>query len=300
MSKLGRWIKMFFGKSIDHVEQKKGRNYSLNSVSGYYNDLTLKVLKDKKHYFDETVFEYERNGKKCFPAIEVFQYGLGSYDLFLQNIDKDLMRKKFISYVKWALFNQNKDGSWDAFSSRFNDNIFSAMAQGEGASLLIRGFVLTGNTDYLVAAKKAIDFMLIPVEKGGTSKILNGNICLLEYTNKPFVFNGWIFASFGLFDLYQVTRENKYKELFDSTINCFLSIIKKMNNGYWSMYDGENIIASPFYHKLHIALLDVLHDITGEEPFLYYSHLFARYKRNPFYKIRSFIKKVFQKIKSKD
>ena len=47
------------------------------------------------------------------------------------------------------------------------------MAQGEAASLLIRGFKETGDKKYINAAKKAIDFMLLPLDRGGTSLYTN-------------------------------------------------------------------------------------------------------------------------------
>ena len=47
---LRRWMNMLFGKSQFHVEQGRGKCYSLSTVKGYYNDLTNKVS-DKKILF---------------------------------------------------------------------------------------------------------------------------------------------------------------------------------------------------------------------------------------------------------
>ncbi|UVV60083.1 D-glucuronyl C5-epimerase family protein [Bacteroides thetaiotaomicron] len=44
------------------------------------------------------------------------------------------------------------------------------MAQGEGASLLIRAYVQFKEEKYLSAAKKAIDFMLLSNTEGGCTE----------------------------------------------------------------------------------------------------------------------------------
>ena len=300
ITNLRRWTKMLFGKSIDHVKQGVGKSFCVGEIRGYYNDLTKKVTEDKEHYCFPGVFSYKRKGKESFPAIEVFQYGLGAFDLYLMGVDKELMKAKFIAYVDWALMHQDSKGAWDAFSFRFSDNIFSAMAQGEGASLLIRGYLLTGQQNYLIAAKKAIDFMLLSSNQGGTSASFEEGLCLLEYTNRPYVFNGWIFAYFGLYDYCLVSSDDSYLRWLDSTKRCLLSLLPRMDNGYWSMYDGGSTIASPFYHRLHISLLTVMYEITQEEEFLNYSRLFEKYNKNPFFKARAFVKKTIQKIKAQD
>ena len=74
------------------------------------------------------------------------------------------------------------------------------MAQGEGASVLLRAYTLTGNVSYREAAQKAVDFMLQDIEKGGTTEYADGKLVFREYTNQPVVLNGWIFAWWGLYD----------------------------------------------------------------------------------------------------
>ena len=74
------------------------------------------------------------------------------------------------------------------------------MAQGEGISLLLRAFIVTGNDNYLKAAEMAKDFMLLPIEKGGTARYEGDNVFLYEYTYEPLILNGWIFSIWGLYD----------------------------------------------------------------------------------------------------
>ena len=45
------------------------------------------------------------------------------------------------------------------------------MTQGEGASLLLRAYKETGDEKYFTGAKKAVYFMIIPIEEGGTASL---------------------------------------------------------------------------------------------------------------------------------
>ncbi len=293
-----KWWKMITGKSILHVNQDEGKNYSFLTVAGYYNNLTEKVTKDKNNYESWEVIKCidEKNQEYYFP-IAVFQYGLGAYDLLLQRVDCDLMNKKFMSQLEWALSTQNEDGSWLNFSHTYPDSPFSAMAQGEGCSLLIRGYILTKNEAYLKAAKKALDFMLLPLSEGGTTEYTGDDIILYEFTCFPYVYNGWMFAIFGLMDYVIFTKDKKYKIILDKTILSLTKRLEAMDNGYWSMYRNDKTIASPFYHHLHIAQLSVLYKYTKNEKFNYYCEKFKLYESKRKNKRKAFLKKAIQKIR---
>ncbi|MDR0935025.1 MAG: D-glucuronyl C5-epimerase family protein [Erysipelotrichaceae bacterium] len=295
-----KWWNMIRGKSIYHVNQGVGKVYSFDEIKGYYNDLTEKVLKNEEKYDSTEVFKTRVVQGEVVHTISIFQYGLAAYDLILLGHDIELMKKKFISFLNWAFDNQNTDGSWDAFSFKSKEHPFSSMAQGEGASLLIRGYVFTGDKKYLDAAKKALDFMLLPISEGGTSVIEGDKIILYEFTNYPFVFNGWIFSIFGLIDYVTITKDEYYRTILNKTINTFKNNIQKMDNGYWSKYSDDKKIASPFYHSLHISLLEILYQYTGDKIFKEYKDLFSKYASKKANRNKAFIKKAFQKIKSKD
>ncbi len=284
---------MIRGKSIYHVKQNEGKLYCFDSIKGYYNDLTKKVTNDAEHKNSTEPFLLP--GQKHLFPISVFQYGLGAYDIYLETKD-ELMLKKVVSHANWAIENQNEDGGWICFYNKDNKDAFSAMAQGEGISLLLRAFQITNNIALLKAAEKAALFMLTSIENGGTSRVNDEDLFLYEFTNKPLVFNGWMFAIFGLMDLDIVCGHKAIKEALNKTINSFTKILPHMDNGYWSMYRLDKTIASPFYHNLHIAQLSVLYKYTKNKIFLHYLEKFSEYQKNPFCKTRAFIKKAIQKI----
>lgn len=295
-----KWWKMILGKSILHVNQDLGKCFSVTEIKGYYNNLTEKVTLDKEHYCTVNVFPHKSETKydgvrDVFFPISIFQYGLASYDLFLMNKDQ-YMLSKFSTHVQWAYEHQNIDGSWDNFGFIYPDAKYSAMAQGEGASLLLRGFIQLGEKKYFEAAKKAIDYMITDVNEGGTTSYNGKEVIMLEYTHLPAVMNGWIFAIFGLYDLTLVCDDKIYKETLEKTLDTLKEKLKEFNCGYWSLYDLEGKIASPFYHNLHIAQMEALYLITGDIIFDEYACKWRKQQKNIFKRNYAFLKKVIQKI----
>lgn len=225
-----KWTRMVFGRSIMHVNQGEGKIYSKDKIAGYYNDLTEKITKDTEHYNTTDVFPHKSETategiKEVYFPIALFQYGLGAYDLYLMNQDK-LMLEKFQKHVEWALKNQNENGSWNNFGFIYPNNKYSAMAQGEGCSLMLRAFNHYKDGRYLDAAQKAIDFMLKPVDKGGTTLYRDKEVIFLEYTHLPVVLNGWIFAIFGLYDYVLQTGEQHYKDILMKTVKSLEKNLK--------------------------------------------------------------------------
>ena len=84
---------MFLGKSTFHVEQGKGKCYSLTEIKGYYNDLTNKV--NDSIWLDENGIPKNITiaGIEAYFPITIFQYALGLYDLYLLYNDKEHLNK---------------------------------------------------------------------------------------------------------------------------------------------------------------------------------------------------------------
>jgi len=286
---------MLTGKSILHVNQGVGKIYSKYEISGYYNDLTEKVLKGENLDNAKVPKLKLVNGEEVIFPVAVFQYGLGAYDLYLLEDKKDYYNK-FVLTAEWALANQEENGAWNNFFYIYHESPYSAMAQGEGASLLIRAYKELGGAEYLEAAKKAINFMLIPIEDGGTALYKDNDVFLQEYTHKPTVLNGWIFAVFGLFDYIKISGDEKKKDVLNKTIRSIAIHLHDFDNGYWSKYNMEGMITSLFYHNLHIAQLNVLYNIFELEELKNYYIKWIKYRDNWFNSKRAFVLKAVQKL----
>ena len=295
--KLKKWCQMVLGKSIQHVNQDMGKNFVVGELNGYFNNLTEKVSKDPESLKAQKLpTAKSEDGKVVVFPITIFQYGLGAYDLFLQT-DKKIYLSQFYLSANWALNNQKANGAWDNFSFVYPDNPYSAMCQGEGASLLLRAWKQSGLPEYFNAAKKSIDFMLLPSTEGGTSLYTQKGLTLLEYTHLPVVLNGWVFAAFGLYDMALASGDDVYVDAWNSTIVALTGSLHEFDNGYWSMYDYDKKIASPFYHNLHIAQLEALYAVTGASAFMDLRDKFVKYRACFWNRSKAFIIKAIQKLK---
>ena len=294
-----RWYNMLAGKSVWHVNQDIGKCFSKKKVKGYYNNLTEKVTMMPELLDTEDLPKLIIGKDKYVESgVAIFQYGLGAYDLYLQT-GNDKYHKKFLQTVDWAVKKQERSGAWDNFSYFYPDHPYGAMAQGEGSSLLIRAFIDSGNKDYLERAQSAIDFMLKDKEQGGTTEYSDG-VILLEYPHRKAVLNGWIFAWWGLYDYVIATNDNThYKAVLDRSCLTLVKELPQFKNNYWSVYDLEGRIASPFYHNLHIAQMQAMYELTGNEVFNEYARRWERQQNNPIFKTMAFIKKAAQKIMEK-
>lgn len=291
-----KWYKMFVGDSIMHVNQDLGKCFSPRKLDGYFNNLTEKVIRDPETLKKMTIPAKpdEVAGMVYFP-IAVFQYGLGAFDLYLLTKEEKYIRQ-FWNCVKFATTNQEESGAWNNFGFVYPEAPYSSMCQGEGASLLLRAHKITGEKQYVERAQKAIDFMLKPLEQGGTSKYEDGGVLFFEFTNKPIVLNGWIFSLYGLYDFTLVDNNDKYQKFLDMAVKSLIKHLDDFDNGYWSMYDMGGKITSPFYHNLHIAQLEALYLTFGNSEFKEVQEKFEMYKNKRVNRDRALIKKVIQKI----
>lgn len=287
---------MLAGNSVHHVNQDEGKIYSKDRVAGYYNNLTEKIIR-----FGRTdncwPITYVDTGEEIEFSIAIFQYGLAAYDLYLlsKKTDNNSLAK-VKSCADWAVDNQQEDGSWVTFAYENPKMPYSSMAQGEGISLLIRAYIEFDESKYMNAANKALQFMLKPIEKGGTTKYIDNNVYLYECPADPLILNGWIFSIWGLYDYWKFTKDKHSKEVLDLTLATLERDLPSYDLGYWSKYEDKKRIASPFYHKLHISQLRVMYDLTGREVYKMYADKWEMYSKNWLFSKIAFVQKAIQKI----
>lgn len=244
---------------------------------------------------DEVPITQDDDGTKRHFSIAIFQYGLAAYDLMLLE-DEESYKGKFMNCVEWAIKHMDSNGGWKSFEKHNTKNPYSAMAQGEGVSLLIRAFLYTKETFYLEKAKMAKDFLLTTIEQGGVCVRGKGQLLLYEFPNHPLVLNGWIFASWGLFDYYKANKDKSVEEAWHICVSSIIDNLSRFDLGYWSKYNIKNTITSPFYHGLHIAQLNVMYNLTNRKEFKLYADRWQKQIDSPINRYRAFIYKAYQKV----
>lgn len=226
---------------------------------------------------------------------------LGVHDVWLagQNA-KD--RDRFLELAGWLEQNQDTSGGWPnpwTYVGEPSLSQYSAMAQGEAISVLVRAWKITGAQPFLDAARRAFDLLRTPVRDGGCAVIVAGGVFLEEYPEDPRngVLNGWIFAAFGVYDLALATGAPEVQSILSATVATMAKSLDDYDMGYWSCYDVRGHVASPFYHELHSSLLDALYRLTDISTFNDVSLRWRYYGKNRINRGRALTRKIWQKIR---
>lgn len=292
-----RWAKMLTGKSIYHVDQGLGQ---VIDAGGYYNDLTQKVLMGDANLDEEGIpFLEHSDGSHVKMPTMIFQYGLGAYDLWL--IKQEEKYQEIVrNCADWACVNIQENGAWNNFFYIYPDNPYCAMTQGEGISLLVRAYDLFHSEKYLLCAQKAVRFLLLDSKDGGVAKYEGSDLILLEYTHLPVVLNGWIFALWGLYDYNRFFNDFIVKKAYDDSLRTLIGMLPMFSLSYWSKYDLKGMIASPFYHHLHIAQMKAMVKVSQHDVFGEYATKWEAEEKNLVNKSMAFMVKAVQKIVEKE
>ena len=117
---------------------------------------------------DYTIFGGTESG--VYNPITTSQYALGLYEEYLAD-GEDGVREAFLVQADWLVSMQSDDGGFyyefDLPSRSLKAPWLSAMAQGEGMSVLVRAYYETDDEHYLKAAKDALRPRLLPIADGG-------------------------------------------------------------------------------------------------------------------------------------
>jgi len=146
----------------------------------------------------------------------------------------------------------------------------SAMAQGQVLSFLCRliahlpdhfnSIALTGIADRVRAN------MILPLDHGGTSVMIDGapRYCETCRVDGNVIYNGWVFAVFGLHDYQRIVGEGQPDPVYvDAERSLRRSITGMLLDDGWSCYDTAGTLASPFYQDLHMALVEAMARLTS-------------------------------------
>jgi hypothetical protein len=144
------------------------------------------------------------------------------------------------------------------------------MAQGEGASLLVRLHAATGDDRFATAARRGVGPMGVPVERGGVQTDLDGGPWYEEYPTTPasYVLNGGIFALWGLRDVGAALSDDPTRRAFEAGLDCLAANLHHWDTGWWSVYDlyphRARNVSSPAYHELHVAQLRAMEAVEPQ------------------------------------
>jgi heparosan-N-sulfate-glucuronate 5-epimerase len=243
--------------------------------------------------------------------IAIAQYGLGNFNLYAQSGDLERQRK-FLRIADWLVdhLETNRQGlaMWmHHFDWEYRDTLvapwYSALAQGQGISLLVRAYKETGDENYKAACAAAFAGFQHDVAEGGITFTDSSNdLWYEEHIVQPptHILNRFMWASWGVYDYFLLTGDLAVWSLFQCAIKTLIRNLPSFDTGFWTLYEHSGtflpMLASSFYHKLHIVQLRVMGMITGDPVFKQFAEKWTAYTRNKWNTRRAFAMKALFKV----
>lgn len=194
-----------------------------------------------------------------------FQYALACHDA------GDLAT--FRRYADTFLATQDDRGRWSYQFDWYRSAApwYSALAQGRGASVMLRAWLLTGDARFRAAALGAIALFGTPLEQGGfvARHAQAGVPYLEEYPSQPTgVLNGFLTSLFALWEVGHWLDDGPAREQFALYLASAERMLPHYTTGWWTLYDLDPEspfpnVHSPRYHRLATDYLRVLAALSG-------------------------------------
>jgi heparosan-N-sulfate-glucuronate 5-epimerase len=277
-----RIVRLFTQNDYWHGEQREGRYYKIDSLSGYYNDLTKKVKSDCLTDIDDIIPRVRVKDTEYIHPVTVCQVGLGAFDKYLETREF-VYKQQCYSCLQWLVSNSKCDESnnsiywpvpYEFKLFKMKKNFHSGLIQGQAISFLARMYSEFGEKIAYSLAVNAFDKLVQPVSRGGCR--FDGTYLYEEYPQDDgsinMVLNGAISACWGVYDFAMICKnDDSVQKIKDKSLNDICSIIEHFDSGYYSKYCLKKRrlfytnISSPYYHKEHIAQLNVLHLMTNDK-----------------------------------
>jgi heparosan-N-sulfate-glucuronate 5-epimerase len=182
---------------------------------------------------------------------------------------------------------------------------YSGLAQGQGISLLVRASVVSGQDRYGEAASAAFLALTKDIKEGGVTTVDRDRFFWIEeYLVDPpsHILNGFIWALWGVLDYARWREDVDARRLFERSVATIKKNLANYDTGYWSLYElppGKvSMVASPYYHHLHITQLRVMCKLTDEPVFLEYAERWGNYANNRSFRRKALLQKVRFKLTS--
>lgn len=178
----------------------------------------------------------------------------------------------------------------------------SAMAQGQGISLLLRMQQVLPRATYEEASQRAVGVFYHSMEQGGVARSFpDGSLAFEEYTTAEpsLVLNGLLFALLGLRDYAGYFNDAAAQERFAAGVAGVKANLWRYDTGYWNRYDlhRSRRLTSPDYVRIHVQLLRIFSGLTQDEFFAQTAAKWERYLNDPLCRARYAAVKVAEKVR---
>jgi hypothetical protein len=259
------------------------------------------------------LLDYRGNIGRQHNPIAIAQYGLARFNRWVQNGKATAEEDAWRAVADWltAEMRPNAHGvrvwmhdfDWP-YRERLRSPWYSGLAQGSGLSMLVRAARATGDVRYADAARAAFLPFLLAVSQGGVVVTdRQDDVWIEEYIVDPpsHILNGFIWALWGVYDYAQWSSDPVAHALWRKCVVTLERRLHEFDTGWWSLYearhDGREMLASRYYHSLHIAQLQVMYRLTGNALFDSAARRFQEYLDKRSNRIKAFTRKAVFKLR---
>ena len=277
MTRLVEDVRSAFSLGVGYEPQPLAASFSTDAVRGYPLDLTAKTTAANAHPVE------------ALPPADLAQLALGWWERKLAgDAGAAAEFERICAELERTAEPRNGGAVWPYRMAvpkyRTRPPWYSAMAQGQIASVFTRAYVGTGRDAYALRASEALEPLVRRSVPGLVTQTEDGPI-LEEGSSDPpsHILNGWMYALWGLWDVRVGLDDAAAGDLFDESAACMCKLLGRYDTGWWtrySLYPHEvTDLAKPFYHRLHVSQADVMHRMTGGAEFGEAARRWASYDR---------------------
>lgn len=229
-----------------------------------------------------------------YHPIRIAQFALHRHAKWLETRD-EAARADFLAQAAWLRDHQQGRGvpglyrfafSWDKYGAE--PGWWSAMAQGEAISVLLRAQSIEPANGYGDAAVHAAMPFGYDIERGGVVWRRGTDVFFEEIANEhaPHVLNGCIFALWGVWELRERTGSVWLDPLIENCTATIARWLDRYDTGWWTLYSllrtagGRPHFATLKYHQFHIAQMRVLSQMFDDRTFAAAADRWSEYVEN--------------------
>jgi heparosan-N-sulfate-glucuronate 5-epimerase len=259
------------------------------------------------------LLDYRGDIGKQYNPIAIAQYGLARFNRWCDNAD-EADRAAWVAVAQWLTkeLKPNVHGvpvwfhhfDWP-YRQLLKAPWYSGLAQGNGLSMLVRAARATGDPSFADSAHRAFQSFERSVRDGGVLVTdERGHVWIEEYLVDPpsHILNGFIWALWGVHDYARWTGNANAEQLWRSCLRTLEARLDDFDTGWWSLYESPHnarpMLASRYYHTLHIIQLRVLHRLSGIETFAARADRFEAQLNNRVFRMRALAGKALFKLRN--
>jgi heparosan-N-sulfate-glucuronate 5-epimerase len=257
------------------------------------------------------LLDYRGHVGRQYNPIAIAQWGLGNFNLY-RRTGQLARRERYLRAADWLVSNlkPNDNGVpvWQhAFDWEYRDLLkagwYSALSQGQGVSLLCRAHRDTGRDVYFEGAQAAFRSLMLEVKDGGVKLEEGPDGAWLEESivDPPtHILNGFLWALWGVHDYAVLSGDREARGLLEACARTVRRNVASFDCGFWSLYEHSGtrlpMLASPFYHGLHISQLSITARLLDMPELTRWAEQWQEYGRSALCRRRALMQKAAFKL----